>query len=128
VATVFDQTFSTAPNSAEVQAGVDRAVQAAQQATACRIDPPALIGQSQSTASPRVGELPNHSEVAVTSTTTCGPARVRTGGDRAQTTVLLEDAVNVNVNTHTETFVDEVFQPTVTSSATYRVAGTLCPH
>lgn len=122
---VFDQTTPHSPSSTEVSSLFDQAgaaVNAALQDTSilpgrCATltqGGPELIASSQS-----VSESLNHTETSVTTQTTIGPATILIGEEQSQTFFVAAGTININVNTHTESFIDR----TTTNSNTYQVTG-----
>jgi hypothetical protein len=115
---VYDNTFSSAPGSAEVQS----AFGAAQTAVAADLAAsgangqihlvgPSLLSSSQ-TVTTVSSEVVNHTETTTSTTTTpTSPA-----------------TVTINTNTHTETFVDDVYQTTVQQNTLYTISGLLESH
>jgi hypothetical protein len=108
--TVFDETVTGGPGSAAVIDALARARAALQ----AQLGQNAVITGPEQTQSTRtqVTQNPtnqvNHIETSVTSSTTFGPATILVGPDQSITCFIAAGSTNVNVNTHTETFVDSI--------------------
>ncbi len=69
---------------------------------------------------------PPHTEQSVTTTTTFGPATILIGEDQAFTFFVAAGTLNINSNTHTETFVCDAAQiPALSPVALIGMAGLL---
>lgn len=132
---VFDQTVPNAPSSPEVDTLFNQAFAADTAAlnavtlpagcTNVLVEAPRLVASSDDRAAAvPVGTQFNHSETSVTTTTAIGPATILIGEDQSQTFFVAAGTVNVNTNTHTENFIDDLFQATATHNRTYQVDGT----
>jgi hypothetical protein len=123
-AVVFDQTVAGAVGSPAGVAAVDEA--RATLASACAVAGPDVSGEETGSTTNQVGEEPNGSTDTVTVEETIGPATVFIGPNKSEPFVLLPGELNININIHTEFFVDQLFQTTVTRRTTYTLTGTAC--
>lgn len=87
------------------------------------IHDPALTASSSSSSTVKVGEQLTRTETSVTTSTTFGPATILIGEDQSQTFFVAAGTVNFNTNTHTENFINDLYQTTINHRATYTVVG-----
>ena len=131
---VFDQTVPHAPSSAEAASAFAAAADAVGAAlrdpgilpghcATREVSAPALTASSTRSDTAMVGTQLDHTEVFVTTTMTTGPAVILVGEDQSQTHFVPAGTVNVNTNTHTESFIDDLFETTFTHASTYEVVG-----
>jgi hypothetical protein len=125
-AVVFERAFGAAPGAPAVVAAVGEARSALVAGGACSISGPVEEGAGSAAADAQVDEEFDHEETSVTTTTTFGPATILIGEDQSQVFFVAPGTTNVNVNTHTESFYDQLFQNTVTQEVTYRLTGAPC--
>jgi hypothetical protein len=114
---VFEQTVAFAPGSAEVQATEAQASAALQAAGAGPITGPTPVAQFTTCNTAHLGDQLNHTEATVTTTASLGPGTILIGDDQSQTFFVQAGTTNYNTNTHTETFTDQIYQQTCTTSA-----------
>lgn len=114
--TVYDQEFFVSPLSQEVSVAFAEAKTAVvawltTNSTQGQIlvSEPSLFGSSDSTDTAFAGTRTNHVETTTATTTT----------------LLSNGTIVINTDTHTEFFVDELYQTTVTSSYLYTVSGSV---
>ncbi len=112
----YDQTLSVPPASQEVQAAFEAAAAAVRTfmegvvtTGQILISSPVLLSSSETSQTTFTGEQLDHTEVTTTTTTT----------------PMADGTVNVNTDTHTETFVDDVYETTITDLATYVITGSV---
>ena len=128
--TVYDQSF----NVAFGQPAVTAAIAAAQAALNAAVEPdptivgPTLISSTElliDTDTDLVSQLLNHIETSVTTTTTFGPATILVGEDQSVPFIVDAGTLNINTNTHTQSFFDRLFLTTDTylTSQTYELVG-----
>jgi len=131
----FNGVTNHPPGSSEVNSLFNQARQAIRDAAtnqavmpgrcaSLTIDPPVLTASSTSTSEVDTGQnVFNRNEVSVTTQTTFGPATILIGESQSQTFFVAAGTTNINTNTHTETFVDDLYQRTVQHNATYTIVG-----
>jgi len=128
-AVVFDQTVADAPDSAAVAAAFAEATAAL--AGACAVSGPSLVSSSDTAETVQLRDEENGSEETVTLEETIGAfpdgTIIFVGENRSEEFLVRAGTVNANEAYHTEFFVNQVFQTTVTNQATYRLAGEPCP-
>ncbi len=120
---IFDVTVAGDADDPATLAAYADATAALQSAGGGPVTGPALTASSQSNATAQTGEVCTHEEYSVTTTTTFGPAVILIGEDQSETFFVPAGTVNVNTNTHTESFIDDIFQTTMTHSATYALSA-----
>jgi uncharacterized protein YhjY with autotransporter beta-barrel domain len=121
---VFDSSLNVMPSDPAVAAAIAQAQQALTNAGAQKILPPQLIASSTSlSTSVKTGEAFNHQEQSVSTTQSIGPGTILIGENQSETFFVVGGTTNFNTNTHTETFIDEFFQGTLTISNTFLVLG-----
>jgi len=129
-ATVYDQSFNLAFGDPVVQA----AVAAAQAAINAAVNPdppiagPTLISSTElqiDTTTDLVSQLLIDIQQSVTTTTTIGPGTILIGENQSETFFVAAGTVNLNINTHTESFYDRLFLTTNTylTTQTYELVG-----
>ena len=122
---VFDQTVSAAPDSGAVTTLLDQANTSLTGGGACTIAGPVQTsGETSDTE--LVNEEVTATETSVTTSTTFGPATILVGEDQSVTFFVAPGTTNVNVNTHTETFVTQTFQTTNTTTVHLQLSGVTC--
>ena len=82
------------------------------------------LGVVASTAQ-SLGDQFNHDEQTITTSLTSGPDTIFVGTDQASTFFVCAGTVNTNTNTHTEHFIDQLFQTTQTLSLSNSVLNQL---
>ena len=138
--TAYDSFFLSSPGSNEVSAAFAAAREALYQALvvestvppnhgvgAIAISLPALVSSSQTSETVFVGNQPDHTQTSTTTTTTVGPATIFIGPDQSQAFSVVAGTQNINTDTHTESFVNQVYQTTVTNRSTYVLTGSFTP-
>lgn len=91
---------------------------------ALNIGNPTFLGSSESrSAAVKVGEQFDRAETSVTTTTTFGPATILIGENQSQSFFVAAGSVNINTNTHTENFINDLYQATVNHEDTYQIIG-----
>lgn len=130
--TVFDQTLTSAPASAEVQTAFEEAIaavttflQASGSSGQVHVSPPALLSSSQTSQTSFVGAFTDHVEVTTQTTATVGPAQILVGPGPTVPFTVLTGTTNFDTRTHTETFMYDLYRTTTTHFATYVVTGVL---
>jgi hypothetical protein len=135
----YDQTVSAAPGSAETNAAFEAARQALVAALVVESTtppnngvgviqtlPPSLVSSTQASQTVVSTRL-DHVQTSTTTTTTLGPATIFIGPNQSEAFTVLPGTQNINTNTHTESFVTETHQTTVTNAATYLLTGSFVP-
>lgn len=138
--TTYNQTFLSSPGSAEVSAAFAQAQLALTSALfvesntppndghgAIVTSSPALVASSQTSETVFVGNQLDHTQTSTTTTTTLGPATIFIGPDQSLAFSVVAGTQNINTDTHTESFVNQLYQTTVTTSSTYLQTGTFVP-
>ena len=122
---VFDQTLAAAPDSGGVAALIDQANASLAEDGACSIAGPVQTsGETSDTE--LVSEEVTGTQTTVTTDTTFGPATILIGEDQSVTFFVAPGTLNINTNTHTETFVTQTFQTTITTTVHLQLTGTTC--
>lgn len=119
---LFDQTFTSASASAAVQSAIATAT-AAVSAQCGDVSTAALDSSSTSSATAYLGDEVDHTEQSVTTTQALGPTSILIGDEQSQTFFVAAGTVNYNTNTHTQTFMNQLYQTTVTTTETWIVKG-----
>jgi len=117
---VFDQVVSSPPGST----AFDQAMTAL--ADACSVSGPTLVSSSDLPATVFLGDVQDHFDESSTLEETLGPNTIFVGPNRTERFVVAAGTLNINQNFHTEFFVNQVFQTTVTHQATYGFVGGSC--
>lgn len=123
---VYDQTFSDSPSSATVQAGILAAKAALEAAAAPRTVTfigPTFVASAVNSNTVHTGDVLDHTTQTVSTTTSFGPGTILIGDDQSQTFFVQAGTININTNTHTESFVNQLYQTTVYHEATYPLDG-----
>lgn len=117
---VHDQTDDLAPGSTPFDAAL------AALAGACAVSGPTLLSSSASAATVPLGDEQDRFEETATTTRTIGPATIFVGPNLSEQFVVEAGTQNIDSLFHTEFFVNQVFETTVTHHATYGFAGSSC--
>ena len=125
---LFDMTTDHAPNSAEVNALFTQANQQLRNAGAVKLSTPALTASSNITGPKlHVGDqtvvFPSGVNDTWTTSYTVGPTTIVVGENQSQSFFIPIGASDVNTNRHHETFVNNLYQATITRTATYTIKG-----
>jgi hypothetical protein len=128
--TTFDQIFLSALGSSEIQAGLQNAEGALSQALRQEalgggevvISRPSFTTARTSTTSP-AGEEIDHTQTSPTTTTTLGPAIIFVGENHSQAFIVAAGTENINTDTHTEFFVNQLYQTSAKTESTYSQTG-----
>jgi hypothetical protein len=125
---IHDETVTGAPTSPAVAAALERARAAltARGIAPSAINGPATVSSSRDVLSTQVTSVLDHTETSVTSTTTFGPATILIGPNQSQT-FFAAGSTNVNVNTHTEYFYNDIVTQTVVNNAHLQLSATTPP-
>jgi hypothetical protein len=108
---VYDQTFPLPFSDPAVQQAVLDAKAALVAAAAPQVI--TIVGPTLlSSTVMKTGEQVTGAQQSVTTTTTFGPATILIGEDQSQTFFVAAGTMNINTNTHTETFVNDLFLTT----------------
>jgi len=121
---VLDQTVAGPASSPAAQAALSQA--AAPLAGACSVAGPFTSTADTVGPAVHVGDVFTGSTQDMTATTTFGPATILIGPDQSITFFVAAGTLNVNTNTHTESFFDQNFQATVTHAADLMFTGQSC--
>lgn len=121
---VFDESVADASGSGAAAALVASARAVLVEGGADTIAGPDLVASDVTTAVELVGAQFNHDEQTVTTTPVFGPATIFIGEDQTVPFFVEECTVNYNTNTHTETFIDNLLQPTETRRDHLLLIGT----
>ena len=135
--TAYNDILPAPPDSDEVNAAFASAQDALRQAleVESRTRPTAAVAPSRSHL-PRSCQVrkrprpcllvsqPDHIQTTTTTTTTIGPATAYVGPDQSQAFSVVAGTQNINTDTHTESFINQLYQTTVTTSSAYLLTGT----
>ena len=123
-AVLLDQVVASPPGSTTF----DQAVAAL--ADACSVSGPEVVASSDVPTTVSLGDVPNGSVDTVTLQETIGASpdgtTIFVGPNRSEPHLVPFGVINENANVHTEFFVNQVFQTTVTHQTTYRFVGGTC--
>lgn len=121
---VFDQTVAAPASSPAAQSLLGQGAAAA--AGTCSVAGPFTSSSDTTGPAVHVGDVFNFTNISVTAQTTFGPQTILIGPDQTVEFFVAAGTINVNTNTHTETFMDQQFQATVTHATDLVFTGQSC--
>ena len=107
---IYDETVSGAPSSASAAAALDRARLAleAKGIASTSITGPTTVSTTRDVQSTQVTSVLDHTETSVTTTTAIGPGTILIGPNQSITFFVAAGTTNINTNTHTEYFYNDI--------------------